>query len=62
MYGASSVIANSIVHSSEEIKWYNEEIKGAVKEILERNPGINIALEELYGEGFVIKLLKSIYD
>lgn len=62
MYDASGIIANCVVHSSEEIKWYNEEIKGAVKEILERNPGINIALEELYGEGFVIKLLKSIYD
>ncbi len=62
MYDSSGIIASSVVHSFEEIKWYNEEIRGAVREILEKNPGINIVLEDLYGEGFVIKLLRSIYD
>ena len=60
MYEISEVVAHEAANSVKEISWYNEEIEGAVREILDNTPELLFLLEDLYGEDFVIKFLKSV--
>lgn len=60
MYEISESIAMQVVGSVREIRWYNREIAMAVRYILDSNPDILSLLEQLYGEGYVNKLVKSI--
>lgn len=60
MYEISEIISNQVVNSVKDISWYNEEIEGVVKEILDDIPELLFLLEDLYGEDFVIKFLKSV--
>lgn len=62
IYQYCSTIANEIVNTSEYMEWYNMDMRNAVKEIVEGNIGILIVLESLYGEDFVLKLLRSVYE
>jgi len=60
MYEISEIISKQAVNSVKDIAWYNEEIEGVVKDMLDDIPELLFLLEDLYGEDFVIKFLKSV--
>lgn len=62
MYESASVIAHDVVGSVKDIRWYNMDIRSAAREILAMHDGILLLLERLYGERFVLKLLKSVQN
>lgn len=62
MYEASERIAYDTALTVRRIKWYNDEIKEVVRDILNSNWGVSCLMERLYGEGFVVKLLKSVQN
>lgn len=62
IYLYCGTIADEIVNTSKYIEWYNMDMRNAVKEIVEGNVGILIVLENLYGQDFVLKLLRSVYE
>ncbi|PKN03104.1 hypothetical protein CVU76_03755 [Candidatus Dojkabacteria bacterium HGW-Dojkabacteria-1] len=60
MYEYSDKIAQDVVSSVGTVEWYNGEIRGAVKNLVDQNPSILTLLENLYGEIFVAKFVKSL--
>jgi hypothetical protein len=62
MYESACVIARDVVNSVKDIRWYNMGIRSAAREILAMHDGILLLLERLYGERFVLKLLKSVQN
>jgi len=62
MYQYAENIAKEVVSSVEDIQWYNIEVGRVVKELIDQNPAVIGLLENLYGEKFVSKFVKSLED
>lgn len=60
MYEYAEKIAQEVVFSVGTVEWYNGEIREAVKNLIDQNPPILTLLENLYGEIFVSKFVKSL--
>lgn len=60
MYEISEVISKQVVNSAKDITWYNSEIERSVRDMFDDIPELLFLLEELYGEDFVIKFLRSV--
>jgi len=60
MHEYSVKIAQEVISTVEAVEWYNDEIRGVVKNLLFQNPSILTLLENLYGEGFLSKFVKSL--
>lgn len=62
MYASSVGVKEQICSSYEAIRFENEEVKGAFREILDRYPKVAYVLECNLGENYILKLQEALFN